>query len=145
MEPEVSLPCHKSPTLVPVFTKMNQFHINPSHSFNIHFNIIPEPTIRFSLWPLSFDFFIRKLSLMRRAHLFGIDHADHIRGTVQIMVLLLCSFLQPSLTSFLFRINTYFPRHRIGILQCLQVQYNSRSSIDMGRLRERWHVNRRGF
>jgi hypothetical protein len=128
VEPEVSLPCHKSSPLLPILTKMNPVRTVPSHSSKIRFNIIPEPTIWFSLWPLSFDFsyinfafsFLScvDLTLLELSMLIILGEQYKSWGS------LLCSFLQPSVTSFLFRTNillntglVYFNIHKFSIIQ----------------------------
>jgi hypothetical protein len=39
MEPEGSLPCHKSPPLVPILSQINQIYNIQSYLSKIHFNI----------------------------------------------------------------------------------------------------------
>jgi hypothetical protein len=54
METEGSLPCHKSPPLVPVLSQIHQVQIFPPYFTKIHFNIIFPSMPMSSEWSLPF-------------------------------------------------------------------------------------------
>jgi len=56
MEPEGSLPVHRSPSLVRTPSQTNLVHIFPPYFPKIHSNIILPPTPRSSELPLPFRF-----------------------------------------------------------------------------------------
>jgi hypothetical protein len=53
MEPEGSLPCYKSPHVVPNLSHMNPIHILKQRFFKINFNIILPYTPKSPKWSLA--------------------------------------------------------------------------------------------